>query len=116
MRPPFHPPLAERAERLRTGRQIVAQLLRRIFIAAVLAAAILYAGDYLQLRYRIARNGNPYGTVTVRPYYAVPQKDHKTEFLFDDAHDQTCVNALFPHLGDSACWYLRRNPDKRVDM
>lgn len=85
-------------------------------VTLVLITAASYACDYLLLRYRVARNRSPFGTVTVRPYYAVPQKDHKTEFLFDDPQDQTCVNALFPQLGDSPCWYLRRNRNKRVDM
>ena len=99
-----------------TGRQIIARFLQRGFVAVVLTAAVLYAGDYLVLRYRIARNQSPFGTVTVRPYYAMPRKDHKVEFLFQDPEDDTCVNALFPHLGDSPCWYLSRNRDKRVDM
>lgn len=104
------------AERSRTGKQIIARFLRRTFAALVLTVAIVYAGDYLVLRYRIARNQNPFGTVTVRPYYAVPRKDQKTEFLFDDPQDQTCVHALLPHLGDSPCWYLSGHPEQRVDM
>lgn len=100
----------------RTGRQIIARFLQRVFIGSLLAFAVLYAGDYLLLRYRIARNQAPFGTVTVRPYYAVPRKDHKIEFMFQDPEDDTCVNSLFPHLGDSPCWYLRRNTDKRIDL
>lgn len=82
----------------------------------VATAAFLYVGDYALLQYRVAANRNAYGTVTVQPYYAVPRKDHKTEFLFDDPQDQTCVNSLFPHFGDNPCWYLRRNKQKRIDM
>lgn len=100
----------------RTGREIVGQFLRRGFVAVGLTAAIVYTADYLLLRYRVAQNRTPFGTVTVRPYYAVPQKDHRTEFLFDDPRDETCVHALFPHLGDSPCWYLTRNKERRVDM
>lgn len=104
------------ADRQRTGREILVRLFQRIVIGVVLGAAILYVCDYLLLRFRIATNRQPYGTVTVRPYYAVPQKDHKTEFLFDDPQDETCVQSLFPHLGDSPCWYLNRNKNKRIDM
>ena len=100
----------------RTGREIIARVLRRAFLTVVAVSVTAYAIDYGVLRYRIARNQAPYGTVTVRPYYAVPQKDHKTEFLFDDPQDETCVNALFPHVGDDPCWYLNRNKEKRVDM
>lgn len=82
----------------------------------VLGFVVLYAADYLLLRYRVATNRNPYGTVTVQSYYAVPRKDHKTEFLFNDPQDETCVNSLFPHWGDRPCWYLTRNTQKRINM
>jgi hypothetical protein len=88
----------------------------RFLVSAVLAFVLLYGADYLLLRYRVAANRNPYGTVTVQPYYAVPRKDHKTEFMFDDPQDQACVHSLFPHLGDSPCWYLNRNKQKRINM
>lgn len=99
-----------------TGRQIIARFLRRAVATLVFTAAVLYACDYALLRYKIARNQTPFGTVTVRLYYAVPRKDHKVEFLFADPEDDTCVNSLFPHMGDSPCWYLSRNKEKRVDM
>ncbi len=108
--------MADRATPPRTRREVLKRVLGRTLVAAVLMLAVLYAGDYLILRFRIATNKQPYGSVTVRPYYAVPQKDHKTEFLFDDPQDQTCVHSLFSHLGDSPCWYLSRNKDKRIDM
>jgi hypothetical protein len=91
-------------------------LLARVAVSLIVALALLYLSDYVILRYRVAANRNAYGTVTVQPYYAVPRKDHKTEYLFDDPRDQTCVNSLFPHLGDSPCWYLNRNHQKRINM
>jgi hypothetical protein len=90
--------------------------LKRVAVAIILGATLLYLIDYAILRYRIATNRNAYGTVTVKPYYAVPRKDHKTEFLFGDPQDQTCVHSLFPHFGDSPCWYLSRHTQPRVDM
>lgn len=98
------------------GRRSLKRLLPKVIASLVLSVAVLYIADYLLLRYRIAANRNPYGTVTVQPYYAVPRKDHKTEFMFDDPQDQTCVNSLFPHFGDSPCWYLNRNKQKRINM
>ncbi len=100
----------------RTGREILKRLFLRTFAAVVLAAGALYFCDYVILRVRIATNRQPYGTVTVTPYYAVPQKNHKTEFLFDDPRDETCVHSLFPHSGDSPCWYLSRNKEQRTNM
>ncbi|HEX3684167.1 MAG TPA: hypothetical protein VHU83_16660 [Bryobacteraceae bacterium] len=98
------------------GRNFRVRQLPRIIVSIVLALAVLYIADYLLLRYRVAANRSPYGTVTVQPYYAVPRKDHRTEFMFDDPQDQTCVNSLFPHFGDSPCWYLNRNKQKRINM
>lgn len=102
--------------RRRTGRQILGELIKRIFIATVLISAATYAVDYAVLRVRIAMNRSPFGTVMVRPYYAVPRKDHKTEFLFDDPRNQTCVHSLFPHEGDSPCWYLSRHREQRIEL
>lgn len=102
--------------RQRTGREILGELIKRIFIGVILATATVYVIDYAILRVRIATNHTPFGTVTVRPYYAVPQKDHKTEFLFDDPQKETCVHSLFPHTGDSPCWYLNKHREKRIDL
>jgi hypothetical protein len=83
-------------------------------LAGVLLVA--YAGDYGLLQLRIRGNGNAFGTVTVHRYYAVPQKSGKLEFLSTDPQDQTCVHALFPHLGDPPCWYLVRHTEQRIDL
>ncbi|HTU46369.1 MAG TPA: hypothetical protein VMF91_14975 [Bryobacteraceae bacterium] len=99
-----------------TGRKSLKRLFPKIIASLVLSVAVLYIVDYLLLRYRIAAKHNAYGTVTVQPYYAVPRKDHKTEFMFDDPQDQPCVNSLFPHFGDSPCWYLNRNKQERINM
>jgi hypothetical protein len=77
---------------------------------------MVYLADFCALRFRVATHRNPYGTVEVRPYYAVPRKDHKIEFMFDDPRDETCVNSLFPHDGHDPCWYLRRNREKRINL
>jgi hypothetical protein len=82
-------------------------------LAGVLLA--LYVGDYVFLQLRI-QPGNAFASVTVRRYYAVPQKSGKIEFLQADAQDQTCVRALFPHMGDAPCWYVRRHTEQRIDM
>ena len=90
--------------------------IRRTLLAVAFAAFALYAGDYLVLRLRIMMNWNPYGTVTVQPLYAVPQKDGKMEFLTSDAQDETCVHTLFPQTGSPPCWYLNRRKEKRVNL
>jgi len=72
---------------------------------------VVYAADYLIARSRGAR---AFDTVQVQPYYAVPLKDGKTEFMMLDPQNRTCVHALFPHFGYSPCWYLKRRTDQRI--
>jgi hypothetical protein len=88
----------------------------RLILFAALSVCVLYAGDYLLLRYRIAANREPFGRVKTQAYYAVPQKNKKTEFYFQDPQMQNCVHSLFPHMGDSPCWYLSRHTQQRINM
>jgi hypothetical protein len=72
---------------------------------AIVLGGLLYFGDYFSLRWRIP--GRPqFGSVLVQRYYAVPLKDHKTEYMFDQPANQTCVHSLLPHYGYLPCWYL----------
>ncbi len=91
-------------------------LLKRILVFATLLAAAVYAGDYILIRYRIAKNRDPYGVVRIRRYYAVTLKNGKPEYFFDQPTDQTCIHALFPHLGYEPCWYLARKTTQEVKM
>ena len=79
-----------------------------------LAAALAFVVDAAILRYRVASNKNAFGTCTVHPYYAFPRKDKKTELIFDDPRDVACTNSLFPQMGDSPCWYLRRHTEQEM--
>jgi hypothetical protein len=94
--------------------------LKRILGLALLwiagTSALIYAADYGVFRLRVAAKRNPYGSVTVEHYYAVPQKSGKTEFIFDPPQPQTCVHALVPHGGDPPCWYLARHPEQRTNI
>ena len=91
-------------------------ILKRIALLAILLAAAVYSGDYALIRYRIAKNSNPYGSVRVRRYYAVTLKNGKPEYYFDPPTDQTCIHSLFPHLGYEPCWYLARRTTQEVKM
>lgn len=85
-------------------------------VALALCFALVYAGDYVSVRYRIPSSRQVTGTVEVLPYTAVPLKDGKTELIFQPPQNQTCVHSLFPHLGYTPCWYLSRHRDKRTDI
>jgi len=94
--------------------------LRRIFLGFVLlllgTVLLLFCADFLLFRLRVATNRNPYGSVVVSHYYAVLQKNGKTQFIFDPPAPENCVNALFPHSGMKPCWYLSRHPEQRTDI
>ena len=85
-----------------------------LFLVAV--AAISYAGDYAVLRYRMATQKNPFGQITVTPYFAVKMKNGDTEFDFQQPQVQTCANSLYPHLGMQPCWYLSRHRQQRTEI
>lgn len=97
-----------------------AQWLRRILLGIIgvflVTAALAVAIDFVVFRIRVATNHNPYGSVTVNRYYAIAQKNGKTQFIFDPPQDETCVHALFPHAGSMPCWYLSRYPEERTDI
>ena len=83
-------------------------------VAGVVVLAFLI--DYGVFRLRVVTGRQAYGSVVVRSYYAVAQKNGKTEFLFDPPQPWTCVNSLFPHGGYPPCWYLGRHPEQRTDI
>jgi hypothetical protein len=102
------------------SREDLERILRRVLgIAALFLCGLLsiaYAADYLSVRYRIPGNREQFGTVTVRRYDAVQEKNGKTEFLFNPPEAQTCVRSLFPHFGYTPCWYLQRHTEQRTDI
>ena len=86
---------------------------KRIVGSVLLALAVLYAADYLWAR---ARGAKALATVQVQPYYAVPLKDGKTEYMMLDPEARTCVKSIAPHLGYTPCWYLEGHKQQRTNM
>jgi len=98
----------------------IKHFLKRVIVVGLSSAlgvtAFAYAVDYAVFRYRITANRQPFGQVTVMPYYAVAQKNGKTQFIFNPPEAQTCVHALFPRAGFTPCWYLQRHTEQRTDI
>ena len=95
--------------------------MRRALLAVVALLAIVYIADYAGVRLRAShpRLGRAYDSVQMVRLYAIPLKNGRTEYELDALRPQetvTCVRSLFPHLGYSPCWYLRRNSDKPIPM
>ena len=74
---------------------------------------MLFGGDWVAARWRGPR---AFGSVVVRPYYAVPLKDGKTEIMMLSPQAQSCVHAIFPHFGLTPCWYLQGHTQQRIEM
>lgn len=77
-------------------------------------AVLVYGVDYLVWQYKFATGHAPYGTVTVQFYYAIQEKNGKTEYDYQPPQPDTCVNSLFPHAGYTPCWYERKHPEKAI--
>ena len=61
-----------------------------------------------------ARGAGAFKQVQVQPYYAVPMKDGKTEFMMLDPETDTCIRSLFPHFGYRPCWRMQSR--QRINM
>jgi hypothetical protein len=85
-------------------------------LSALSITALAYAVDYIVFRYRVAKNRQPFGQITVSRYYAIEQKSGKTQFIFQPPEAQTCVHSLFPRAGWVPCWYLQRHTEQRTDI
>ena len=94
--------------------------IRRIFLGTVLfvlgLTILAFVVDLGLFRLRVLAHRDPYGSVVVSHYYAVLQKNGKTQFIFDPPAAETCVNALFPHSDMQPCWYLKRHPEQRTNI
>jgi hypothetical protein len=89
---------------------------KRIIVSIALALAVLYAGDYLVMKIRAHKGQKIFGTVEVENYSAVPEKNNKVEFFYDEPDTEECVHALFPHFGDNPCWYDNLHRVNRTDL
>lgn len=92
------------------------RLVNRIALITIGVLALVYVGDYAAVRVPIPKGRAAYSTVVVRPYYNVGLKSGKSDLYFLEPQKQTCVNSLFPHLGYTPCWYLRKHTHPRIDM
>jgi hypothetical protein len=79
----------------------------------LVVGGVVYVADWVQFR---IRGRDALGSVPVRVLYAVQQKNGKTEFLIRPPEIETCANSLFVHAGYSPCWYLRRHPERRIQI
>lgn len=91
---------------------------KRAALALLIFAALLYVGDYISVRIRLAhaKPGDPLEDVTLQRYYSVSEKGQKLEYMPADPQTVTCVHSLFPHLGYNPCWYVNRLNNQPIPM
>jgi len=83
-----------------------------IFAAAIVA----FGTDYLIFRYRVSRSSAPFGSVTIHEYYAINEKNRRTEYVYKSTEQETCVHSLFGHSGYLPCWYARRHTEREAPI
>lgn len=92
------------------------KIVASVLAGLIAASALAYATDYLLWRYKLSTGRAPYGTLTVQYYYAIQEKNGKTEYDFQPPQQEHCVNSLFPHFGLSPCWYERKHTEKAIKI
>jgi hypothetical protein len=86
----------------------------RALLILIVAVAVVYACEDLLLRYRVNRHPDAAVFDQVLIYPEGEVKGGKLEYYMDQAQPQTCVHAMFPHFGDTPCWYLSRHTMRRI--
>jgi hypothetical protein len=84
---------------------------RQVATAAIVLVAllgVLYVGDWLVLRWRLAR-GTAFGSVEVHQFLATSLKGSKTEYDLVGSFQEACSRSIFPQQGKPACWWLQRH-------
>jgi hypothetical protein len=86
----------------------------RMLVAMVATSALLYAADWGALQLR--RSGSTHGSVVVNNSFVIHQKSGKMEYLYDPPLPTPCVQSLFPHQSQPACWWLARHTEQQKDI
>ena len=85
--------------------------MKQAAIGAIVSLFVLYLGDYA-----IARS-QPLGSVQIQPFYAIHEKNGKTEYDYSlPMETQSCVASLLPHLGNKPCWYVNQHKTRKIEI
>jgi hypothetical protein len=96
---------------------IALKIVSRLLIAALILLGLVWLGDYVIARHRIAIGTSGFvETVKVQPLYVIPHKDSRAEYVFGDPQMVKCVHSIFPHFGDGPCWYVKKHAQPAVPM
>ena len=96
-------------------------IFKRTIIGVLIAVVAAFIVDYVVLRAKVMfpKLGAATGTVQMTRLYAIAQKNGRVEYELDANQPEVtmpCVHSLFPHMGNSPCWYLRQNATKPIPV
>lgn len=99
----------------------LSNIFKRTVVGIVVAFVVVFVLDYALLRARMMfpKLGDATGTVKMTRLYAIPQKSGRVEYELDANQPEVmtpCVHSLFPHMGNSPCWYLQQNANKPIPV
>jgi hypothetical protein len=89
--------------------------IKRLAAGLVVAAVVFYLIEDFSIRIRLANGADLFGSVPVNGHDSIPQKNGATEAVPADAAPQACLHSVFPHLGDSPCWYVESHKNTKID-
>jgi hypothetical protein len=98
-----------------TGSQKIRRWLLATLVTLALLLVFAYVADWVVLQVR-ERSGVAHGSVVVDSADVVKEKGGKVEYYFNPPQPTPCVRALFPHEGQSACWWLARHSESQTYM
>jgi hypothetical protein len=84
------------------------RILVRVAVGLLVAAALVYLGDWAVWRVRVGMGGGM-GKATVSVFVVAPLKGGKEEYYYQGTNDVDCSRSMFPQGGSGACWWLARN-------
>jgi hypothetical protein len=89
---------------------------KRAILTLIIAATLVWAGDWLILAAKVSRGANAFGDVIVRRSYAVRLRNKHIEQDRGKPAPEECVHSVFPHYNESPCWYLERHRNTTEDL
>jgi len=92
--------------------QQLGRWLIRGILVLVAVVVVAYASDWIAFKLR----GSPMSKVTINQFQTVPLKGTKIEYDYLGSADVPCSQSLFPQGGQSACWFLRTNPNQYTHL
>jgi hypothetical protein len=96
-------------------------IFKRTVIGIVVTIVAAFIVDYVVLRAKLMfpKLGDANGTVQMTRLYAISEKNGRVEYELDANQPQItmpCVHSVFPHMGNSPCWYLQQNATKPIPV